>query len=324
MTRPDRLPSGGPPGTSPQDRDQPGRQAATGPPDHHQPGGSPATHPPDHHQPAGSPATHPPDHHQPAGSPATHPPDHHQPAGSPATGLPDRQQPGGRAAVEVYLAEIAARLPGPARSHVEIVAELRAGLLDAADAHRSAGLPAAAGAQAAISEFGAPEQVADGFRAEIAARHARRLSASLVACGPLVGLLWVAAAFASHLGLHLAPPWHWPDLPPLLDVGIRLVVVAIVAAAWAALLGIAATGRLTRWLPARPRHGPTVAVIAGFGAASADLILLAVVAGLLVLAPGKLAPLPIALAAAASLTRLTLAARGARQCLAIRATLTAS
>jgi hypothetical protein len=249
-------------------------------------------------------------------------PHRQQPGGTPATGSLDRHELGDGAAVEAYLAEIAAALPGPARSHADIMAELRAGLLDAADAHRSAGLPAVAAARAAVSEFGRPEQVAAGFRAEIAARHARRLSASLVAGGPLVGLLWVAAALASHLGLHAAPPWHWPDLPPLLGLGIRLVLVAIVAAAWAALLGIAATGRLTRWLPARPRQGPTVAVIAGFGAAGADLVLLALVAGLLALSPGKLAPLPIALAAAASLTRLTLAARAARRCLAIRATLT--
>ena len=159
--------------------------------------------------------------------------------------------------------------------------------------------PAAAAAQAAISEFGAPEQVADGFRAEIAARHARRLSASLVAGGPLVGLLWVAAAFASHLGLHLAPPWHWPDLPPLLDVGIRLVVVAIVAAAWAALLGIAPLPVASPDSRPPGRHGPTVAVIAGFGAASADLILLrwSRAAGR---GPRKARPLPVALATAAA------------------------
>jgi hypothetical protein len=251
-------------------------------------------------------------------------PDLRPPGGPPAMSPADRYQPGGSPAVESYLAEIAARLPGPGRSHAEILAELRSGLLDAADAHRSAGLAPARATRAAIREFGAPEQVADGFRAEIAARQARRLSAGLLAGGPLVGLLWIAAALASHLGMHLAPPWHWPDLPPPLSLGIRLVAVAIAAAAWAALLGMAATGRLTRWLPARPRHGPTVAVIAGFGAAGADLVLLALVAGLLALAPGKLAPLPIALAAAASLARLTLATRAARRCLAIRATLAAS
>jgi hypothetical protein len=234
---------------------------------------------------------------------------------------PDPHQPGGGPTVESYLAEITARLPGPARSCTEIVAELRSGLLDAADAHRSAGLSPAQADRAAAREFGDPRQVADGFRAEIAARQARRTSISLMAGGPLVGVLWLTAALASHLGLHLGSPWHGPDLPPVLSAGIRLVVVVIAAAAWAALLGIAATGRLTRWLPVRPRRGPTVAVIAGFGAAGTDLVMLSLLAGQLAIAPGKLAPLPIALAAAASLARLTLATRAARRCLAIRATL---
>jgi hypothetical protein len=54
-----------------------------------------------------------------------------------------------------------------------IVAELRSGLLNAADAHRSAGLPPTQAALAEIREFGDPAQVAGGFRAEIAAgKHA--------------------------------------------------------------------------------------------------------------------------------------------------------
>lgn len=40
------------------------------------------------------------------------------------------------------------------------MAELRSGVLDAADAHRSAGLPQSQGALAAIREFGDPAQVA--------------------------------------------------------------------------------------------------------------------------------------------------------------------
>jgi hypothetical protein len=174
---------------------------------------------------------------------------------------------------------------------------------------------------AAISEFGDPGQVADGFRAELAARTARRVSMSLVTAGPLVGLLWMAAALASQLGMRLAPPWRWPDLSPALSLGSHLVVVVIVAAAWAALAAVAATGRLTRWLPARPRRAPTAAVLAGLGAAGTDLVMLSLLAGQLAIAPSTLAPLPAAGAAAASLARLSLATRAARRCLAIRATL---
>src|ERR1035438_9596553 len=62
--------------------------------------------------------------------------------------------PAPRHLVDSYLAEVTARLPGPARARASVVDELRAGLLDAIDAYRSAGLAAEQAAQAAVSEFG--------------------------------------------------------------------------------------------------------------------------------------------------------------------------
>jgi hypothetical protein len=233
-----------------------------------------------------------------------------------------RPEPGAGPTVEGYLAEVAARLPGPARARAGIAAELRSGLLDATDAHCSAGLPLAAAAQAAIREFGDPALVADGFRAEIAASQARRVAIALLVTGPLVGLLWIATAATSHLAIPLAPPWHWTGPSSGLPVGIDLVAVAAGVTAWAALLGIATTGRLTRWLPTRPRRAPTAAAVAGFGAVSADGLGLALLAAQLATAPGKLSPVLAAATAAASLARLMLARRAARHCLAIRASLT--
>jgi len=220
-------------------------------------------------------------------------------------------------AVERYLAEVTARLPGPARARAGIVAELRSGLMDAADAYRSAGVPPARAAGTAIREFGAPAQIADAFRAEIAASQARRVAVILLATGPLVGLLWVAAAAASHLGIRLSQPWHWTGLSPVL----HLVAVAIGVTACAALVGIATTGRLTRWLPAWPRGAPMAAAVAGFGAMGADGLGLALLAGQLATAPGRLSPALAAAAAVASLARLMLAGRSTRRCLAIRASL---
>lgn len=226
-------------------------------------------------------------------------------------------QDGASAAVERYLAEVAARLPGPARARAEIVAELRGGLMDAADAYQSAGVPPAQAAGAVISEFGDAAQIADAFRAEIAASQARRVAVTLLATGPLVGLLWIAAAAASHFAVPPVQPWRWTGLPPVL----HLVAVAVAVTACAALAGIAATGRLTRWLPARPRRAPTAAAVAGLGAMGADGLGLALLAGQLATAAGKLSPALAAAAAAASLARLVLAARAARRCLAIRASL---
>jgi len=231
-------------------------------------------------------------------------------------------EPAAGPAVEGYLAELTARLPGPARAHAGIVAELRSGLLDATDAHRSAGLPPAQAAQAAIREFGHPAQVAAGFRAEIAASQARRVAITLMVTGPLVGLLWIATAAASHLRIDLAPPGQWTGLPPGLGAGIYLVAAAAGITAWAAMLSIATTGRLTRWLPTRPRQAPTAAAVAGYGAVSADGLGLILLAAELATIPGKLALLPAIAAAAASLARLLLARRAARRCLALRASLT--
>jgi len=245
------------------------------------------------------------------GSPAAHATGGHAPPTWPADQL-----------VEDYLAEVAARLPGPARARAGIIAELRAGLLDAADARRAAGLPAAAADAGAVAEFGDPRQVAAAFQPGLALIQARRVALTLLATGPLIGLLWAATAVASHIGIRHAPPWQWAGAPPGSLIAFPLGAAAFVIAVWTALFTIAATGRATRWLPDRPRLAPGSAAIAGLGAAAADLTLFVLLASQLAAAPGALAPAPAAAAALASLTRLILAGRAARRCLTARTALT--
>ena len=127
---------------------------------------------------------------------------------------------------------------------------------------------------------------------------------------------------ASHIGIRPAPPWHWVGAPPASIVGFPLFAAALLLAVWTAVFTLAATGRLTRWLPRRPRIAPGTAALAGLGAAAADLALLTLLASQLAAAPGALAPAPAATAALASLARLTLAGRAVRRCLAARAALT--
>jgi|SRR5579875_3565206 len=235
--------------------------------------------------------------------------------------------PGGPAlpcgqAVDRYLAEVTARLPGPARAYSGIVAELRSGLHDATDSHQSAGLPPAEAVVAAIREFGDPGLIADGFLPEIAASRARRVAIVLLVSGPLVGLLWLATAVASHPAIRIGMFWHLTTLPAGLGAGIELVTIAVAVTASAGAAGIAVTGRLSRWLPARPRRAPLAAAIAGFGAVGADGLGLVLLAAELAAAPGRLSPLPAAAAAAASVARLLIARRAAYRCLAIRASLT--
>ena len=101
-----------------------------------------------------------------------------------------------------------------------------------------------------------------------------------------------------------------------------LAAGALAVTVWAALFTVAATGNLTRWLPFRARLAPAAAAIAGFGAMTVDLIIFVLLASQIAAAPGTLAPAPVAVAATASLIRLTLARRAGRRCLAARAALT--
>jgi hypothetical protein len=224
--------------------------------------------------------------------------------------------------IDSYLGEVAAALPGPARARADIVAELHSGLLDAVDAHRRTGLPTASAAAYAIREFGDARQVAAWFRPELAARQARGLALTLVATGPLIGLLWAAAALASHIGIRHAAPWHWAGAPPASVIAFPLAAAALLIALWSALFTVAATGRLARWLPSAPHIAATTAAIAGIAAMAADAAVFTLLASQLASAPSTLAPAPVAAAAVASLTRLTLTRRAARRCLSARATLT--
>jgi hypothetical protein len=228
--------------------------------------------------------------------------------------------------VEDYLAAVGARLPGPGRERASIIAELRGGLLDAADAHRDAGLAALgaadAAAAAAIGEFGDPGRIAAAFGPGLALSQARRVALTLLVTGPLVGLLWGTAATAGHIGSRHVPPWQWVGALPG-SLMVFPLAAAITIAVWTALFTIAATGRATRWLPDCSRLAPGTAAVAGFGAVAADLALFVLLASQLTVAPGTLAAIPAAAAALASATRLVLAGRAARRCLTTRAALTA-
>jgi hypothetical protein len=252
------------------------------------------------------------------------------PGDRPVLGLADHREPtparlpgAAEQVIGSYLAEVADRLIGPPRARRDVLAELGAGLADAADAYRSAGLAPDQAVRAALAEFGRPEQVADGFRAELTAAQARRTALALLRTGPLVGLLWLGAALASRIGAQLVSPWHWASMPASARLVTHLAGIAFAIAIGSALVTVAATGRLTRWLPtspsARPRWLPACpaasAAMAAGGTAGIDIALLALLATQAVSTPGRLAALPVAVAAIASLTRLTLTTRAARNCL---------
>jgi hypothetical protein len=215
--------------------------------------------------------------------------------------------------IDGYLATLAGRLDGPTATRTAILAEIRDGLLDAEERHARRGLSPVAAADAATGEFGDPAALGTEFLPELAASRARRTALGLVSTGPFVGLLWIATLLASGV-----LPWHLRASWRIGRVGLSL---AIASGVLAALLAVAITSRLSRWLTASPRLAPTAAAAAALFAMAVDLTALTTVAAVAATRPDSLAGTPASIAALASVARLTLATRAARRCLAARAAL---
>jgi hypothetical protein len=230
-----------------------------------------------------------------------------------------RPGPPGRDMVEGYLAAITAQLPGPPAARAGITDELRDGLLETLATQRARGYSEQEANATAIAEFGDPATIAAAFAPELAAVQARRVALTLLVTGPLVGLTWITAAAVNGL-----PPWRHQLTGPWL--ALPLVGLALAVACPALGLTVAATGRLGRrlggWLGRRATLPSAAAAVAGLATVAADLTLLAIVTGQALTTPGSLVWAPVMLAAAGSLTRLTLAGWAARRCLATRAILT--
>ena len=223
-----------------------------------------------------------------------------------------------RDAVTDYLAAIAAQLPGPPSARVAVTDELRDGLREALQTHQARGCSQAEATAAAIAEFGDPHTVAAAFGPELGAVQARRVALALLVTGPLVGLAWITTVAVNAL-----PPWRHQLIGPWL--ALPLVGLALAVAGPALGLTVAATGRLGRRLGRvvhRATLPPTAAAVAALAAVVADLTLLGILTGHALTSPGSYVWAPIIVAASASLTRVTLAGRAARRCLATRAALT--
>jgi hypothetical protein len=119
-----------------------------------------------------------------------------------------------------------------------------------------------------------------------------------------------------------AATWSWTGQGPPAALGLVAAVVglALVVAVPAAVLSVAVSGRLSRWLPTGPQVGATAAAVAASACVAGDLVLLGGLLASAVFAGGLAWPAAV-LAAGASSTRLSLAGRAARRCLAAQATL---
>ncbi len=224
------------------------------------------------------------------------------PPGEPGTAHHDE----GR--IDAYVNELAHRLGDPAPDRAGILSEITDGLMETVDSYRSGGLCGEEAARAAIAEFGRPHEVAAAFRPELGVRHARRTALALMISGPLVGIAWLTGAVAASLPpVRQEMPWMWWALP--------LVGLALVVAVPSLMLTVVSTGRLGLRL-ALPASLPSKAVgIASAAAVAADIVVLAMFS-LYALSAASLPVLPLVPAIAASSTRIYLAARASRHCLA--------
>lgn len=180
--------------------------------------------------------------------------------------------------IEACLSTLSAELPAP------IVEELADGLVETYQRYLDHGLEPDSAAHAALAEFGDPSVILSEFtRISPARRAARRL----LAIGPVVGGCW---------GMALITGRAWSSPVP---VAVRLVLgVALLA-----IIGTLAAAALGR----RYRSVGKAGAVGCAGIAAIDAV--ALITAPLVIAD---LTLPIVLAMAASLFRITIAARGLR------------
>jgi hypothetical protein len=208
--------------------------------------------------------------------------------------------------IEGFLKAIGARLGGPATARADILAELRDGLLQAAEANQRAGLAPGDAVQLALQQFDDAPTFAASFWLELAALRARRVVMTLFASAPIVAALWISAARSRS-----------PRSARLFDSAPAHVsaVLQVTAAIGCGIWTLAATGRATRWLPTAPRT-PLLAAAATAGiTAVSDLLLLTLLATRLAGYQGPIHQLALGAAILASATRFVVTSRASRSCL---------
>jgi hypothetical protein len=212
------------------------------------------------------------------------------------------------AAIGKYLSTLSADLIGPEAAQTEILAEISDGLHEAAGTYQAQGLKPAEAVLAAVAEFGEPDAIAAAFRPGLGARQARRTALALLASGPVVGLAWIGGAILAALPparYELSGPW-W---------ALPVVALALLIGTPSMVLAVAATSRLALRFALPASLPPRAAGVAGLAAVTADATLLLALGLYALMTPAALPLLPVVPAIAASLTRLGLAARAARDCL---------
>jgi hypothetical protein len=136
--------------------------------------------------------------------------------------------------IDRHIATLDRALRGPRRVRLGMVAEARAGLLDAADAYRAGGVAPGQAEARAVRDFGTVCEVAPTYQDELTARQGRRAAVlfAIVFPGMLLGwdLLWSSGAVSRDVATT-------PHLVVVLSV-LQDVVTVTVGVSAVALLAI--------------------------------------------------------------------------------------
>ncbi|HET6866751.1 MAG TPA: permease prefix domain 1-containing protein [Solirubrobacteraceae bacterium] len=209
--------------------------------------------------------------------------------------------------IEAFLHAVDARLPGPTRSRADILAELKDGLIEAADANQRSGLPGEQAVRLAVQEFGSPQVLADSLCPELASALGRRNARVLLAGAPLVASLWIVAARSRGArtvgGLFDSPADH---------VAAAIIIAALFACAiWTFMT----TGHATRWLDAPARAALLSAAATAAITIVADVAAVTVLGTRLAEYPGGIHELALFAAIAASCASTLVASGAIRSCM---------
>jgi nitrate/nitrite transporter NarK len=135
--------------------------------------------------------------------------------------------------IEGHVAALAKALRGPRRVRRGMLAEVRAGLDDAAEAHRADGMAPAEAEAAAVRDFGPVAPVARELQDELAAQQGRQSAILLVLIFPAMVVAWDLLNTSGVLGSH-GPPHpavlrlaRFEDLAAGLVCGLGYILLAV-------------------------------------------------------------------------------------------------
>ena len=168
-----------------------------------------------------------------------------------------------RAPIDDFVGALERRLAGPARLKADMLTEARDSLIDAAQAHAAGGMSEHEAQALAVTEFGAPAELAPAYQLELAAGAGRRL-ALLIALIPLVAsslatLTWWHAPWAAT-----APSAGYQAMADVVD----WLAYGLAGLGLAGYLALTAGAR--RW-PAGRRGLRTIALV-GAGAVTVNAL----------------------------------------------------